>query len=257
MTDFKEKIKQLNLEKNPSPPLLPKFKVAIRSKVLAKTVNLRSVMPPIYDQGDLGSCVSNATSACISYAHYKRTGKYFSLSRLFNYFTGRGLLSLEDNDPSYLTADSGLYIHTGFDAVKKYGAVAETGYVYNISKFAYLPPVNIFTSAAGHNKVIYSSVDKILINIKNILASKQPIAIGILVYENFFNDNTGNIPMPAGDLLGGHAIVLTGYDDTKNIFHFRNSWGTGWGNGGYGTIPYNYIMGDNAFDLITVNSYIF
>ena len=50
--------------------------------------------------------------------------------------------------------------------------------------------------------------------------------------------------MPHSHLYGGHAIVAAGYDDSisingdKGALLIRNSWGTGWGESGYGRIEY-------------------
>lgn len=40
---------------------------------------------------------------------------------------------------------------------------------------------------------------------------------------------------------GWHAIAICGYDNSNARFEFKNSWGSFWGEGGYGTIPYEYI----------------
>ena len=42
-------------------------------------------------------------------------------------------------------------------------------------------------------------------------------------------------------MLGGHAVLLVGYDDNKQLYKFRNSYGTGWGVEGYGYLPYQYV----------------
>ena len=42
-------------------------------------------------------------------------------------------------------------------------------------------------------------------------------------------------------MLGGHAIVIVGYDEEKRLFTFRNSWGEDWGDKGYGYLPYDYV----------------
>ena len=69
---------------------------------------------------------------------------------------------------------------------------------------------------------------------------------GFSVYESMETpavDRSGNVPLPVHgeQLLGGHAVLAVGYDDARRVINFRNSWGTGWGDGGYGTIPYAYI----------------
>ena len=66
----------------------------------------------------------------------------------------------------------------------------------------------------------------------------------------------GKIPFPSGNenFTGSHAVVAVGYDDdfeienwrngkkTVGAFLIRNSWGAGWGDGGYGWLPYDYIL---------------
>src|SRR5262249_56575528 len=72
-----------------------------------------------------------------------------------------------------------------------------------------------------------------------------PIVAGLQIYESSQSDaanSTGIIPMPSArdQLRGGHAVCIVGYDDQKRQFKFINSWGTGWGDHGYGYLPYDY-----------------
>ena len=53
---------------------------------------------------------------------------------------------------------------------------------------------------------------------------------------------------PGRSLLGGHAILLVGYDRVRGVVYFRNSWGTGWGDQGYGTLPFAYVENSQLFD---------
>lgn len=87
-----------------------------------------------------------------------------------------------------------------------------------------------------------------------LLAQKVPVEIAIEVRQSFESAPGGRVPMPgtpqADPVLGGHAIVLAGYQDDPSApgggwAVFRNSWGTGWGDGGYGYLPYEYLY--NAF----------
>ena len=86
---------------------------------------------------------------------------------------------------------------------------------------------------------------------------------GFTVYSSISQAATqGEIPFPTpGDaIVGGHAIVAIGYDDAKVIknansgaqvvgaLQIRNSWGTGWGDGGYGWLPYDYVLKGLAID---------
>ena len=56
-------------------------------------------------------------------------------------------------------------------------------------------------------------------------------------------------------LIGGHAVMAVGYDDTQCRFIVCNSWGPGWGIKGYFTIPYAYLIDSNlADDFWTIRS---
>jgi C1A family cysteine protease len=93
----------------------------------------------------------------------------------------------------------------------------------------------------------YQRVQQNLISIRRAVASGYAIVFGISVYESFESDGataTGNIQMPeeSEDLLGGHALVICGYDDDYRRVKFRNSWSEEWGDGGYGTLPYDYVL---------------
>src|SRR5438034_464881 len=80
-------------------------------------------------------------------------------------------------------------------------------------------------------------------------ASEFPFVFGFTVYQNFpFDTATGVVPMPSGDVLGGHAVLAVGYDDERHGFIFRNSWSKAWGNGGYGVMPYAYLLDSDLSD---------
>ena len=63
------------------------------------------------------------------------------------------------------------------------------------------------------------------------------------VFNGMMQTRTGVVPMPrSGEKpLGGHAICPVGYNDAKKIVKFKNSWSSGWGEKGYGYLPYAYI----------------
>ncbi len=65
--------------------------------------------------------------------------------------------------------------------------------------------------------------------------------ISFEVYEGWINPDNGIVTID-GDLLGGHAVCCCGFDDTKKLLKFKNSWGTEWGQKGYGYISYSDAM---------------
>ena len=93
---------------------------------------------------------------------------------------------------------------------------------------------------------------------KGCLAQGYPFVFGFTVYESFESQpvaQTGVVPMPASGeaVLGGHAVMAVGYDDSQQRFIVRNSWGNGWGMQGYFTIPYAYLLDSHlASDFWTI-----
>jgi len=106
--------------------------------------------------------------------------------------------------------------------------------------------------------VTYSRLTQSLSQLKGCLASGYPFVFGFTVYDSFESQQvaqTGVVPMPAAGegVLGGHAVLAVGYDDTQQRFIVRNSWGTGWGMQGYFTMPYAYLTEQNlSSDFWTV-----
>ena len=94
--------------------------------------------------------------------------------------------------------------------------------------------------------------------LKGCLAAGYPFVFGFTVLSSFETQevaDTGVMPMPAdGDKqLGGHAVCCVGYDDDKQCFVVRNSWGSSWGDGGYFYMPYKYMTDSGlASDFWTI-----
>jgi C1A family cysteine protease len=206
---------------------------------LPPRVDLRSLCPPVVDQGQLGSCTANAIAAAHEFAQMKQGEKAFAPSRLFIYYNER---SMEGT----VSVDSGAAIRDGFRSIAKMGVCRETCWPYLIAKFARKPKKACFLSAARHKAVQYLAVTPVLDRLKGCIADGFPFVFGFTVYESFESDavaRSGMVPMPAKSeqVLGGHAVVCVGYDDRTQLFTVRNSWGTGWADGGYCYMPYPYL----------------
>ena len=221
----------------------------VMAKLPAK-VDLRPHCPPIYDQGQLGSCTGNAIAAAVQFDR-KKAGQTpdFAPSRLFIYYNERVM-------ENTVATDSGAMIRDGIKCVAKLGACPETPlWPYDIAKFAKKPPAKAFTEARKHLGASYSRLLNTLSQLKGCLASGYPFVFGFSVYESFESPEvakTGIMPMPQSTekQLGGHAVLAVGYDDTQQRFIIRNSWGTGWGMKGYFTMPYAYLTDSNLADDI-------
>lgn len=205
---------------------------------LPSFVDLRSKMPPVVDQGQLGSCSAQALSAAYEYLTPGFLG-----SRLFLYYNERRI----EHDTA---EDNGAQICDGIKALEHYGICPETEWPYDITKFAHLPPTHCYMHAQKHKVVAAYNCHPDMTSVKHTLASGFPIVVGIQIYESFESEEvakTGIVPMPSpsDQCLGGHATVLVGYEDDKQMWILMNSWSNQWADGGYFYLPYLYLMDSN------------
>ena len=214
---------------------------------LPASVDLRPNCPKeVYDQGQLGSCTANALAGALEFDQIKQGMKTFTPSRLFIYYNERVA-------EHTVGTDSGAQLRDGIKSVGTTGACPESDWAYDITKFMEKPPAPAYKDAPLGKALQYQRVPQVLNQMKGCLASGYPFVFGFTVYESFESDQvakTGVVPMPAANekVLGGHAVMVVGYDDSSQRFVVRNSWGPGWGMGGYFTIPYAYLTDANLSD---------
>lgn len=195
--------------------------------------------PPVYDQGDLGSCTANAIAAAIEFDLLKQKLTDFTPSRLFIYYNERVI-------ESTVASDSGAQIRDGIKSVASLGVCSESEWPYDIAKFAEKPGDGCFTDAVKHKVVLYQRLIQDLNTMKGCIASGYPFVFGFTVYEAFESAqvaSSGVVPMPKARerALGGHAVMAVGYDDDTEQFIVRNSWGSSWALKGYFKMPYAYV----------------
>jgi C1A family cysteine protease len=206
-------------------------------------IDLRPLCPPVYDQGQLGSCVLNAIAGVVEYDLKKQGMADFMPSRLFMYYNTRKI-------EHTITSDSGCAIRDAIKSINKYGTCDEKLWPYIIGKFTAKPSAKCYTEAQNDKAVDYRTVNQTMNDMKASLVNGWPFIIGISVYESFESDEvakTGIVPMPqmTERVLGGHGMASVGYDDSKQAFIVRNSWSRDWGIDGYCYIPYAYLTNQN------------
>ena len=206
---------------------------------LPKKVDLRSKMPKVYDQGHLGSCTANAIGAAFEFDQAQAGGADFMPSRLFIYYNERAI-------EGTVGSDSGAMIRDGIKSVAKLGVCDEPTWPYDITRFTDQPPKQAYRDASKHQATVYRRVLGAVHQMQGCLASGYPFVFGFSVYESFMSEQvakTGEVPLPprGEQLIGGHAVVAVGYDDSIQRFIVRNSWGPKWGMKGYFTMPYAYL----------------
>jgi C1A family cysteine protease len=230
------------------------FRVPPRVVVsLPPRVDLRPQMPPVYDQGQLGSCTSNAIGGAFEFELLKQKEPDFIPSRLFIYYNERVIERTVDTD-------SGAQLRDGMKTLAKQGVCPEPMWPYVLSEFATKPTPECYAEAKKHLGVTYMRVEQDVAQMRGCIAAGYPFIFGFTVYESFESAavaRTGTVPMPEGDerTLGGHAMCVVGYDNPKKLFIVRNSWGASWGKNGYGTMPYAYFTNtDLSADFWTLRA---
>jgi C1A family cysteine protease len=222
-------------------------------QVLPPHVDLRGVnMPPVYDQGDLGSCTANALCGAFEYNLRKQKLADFMPSRLFVYYNER---LVEGN----LNEDAGAELRDGIKVLATQGVCKESEWPYDITKFTIKPSDALYAKGLTNTALQYQRIDNTQLNqLKSSLAAGFPISFGFTVFSAFESpqvSSTGilNLPRATERNLGGHAVLAVGYDDASQRVIVRNSWSDKWGQKGYFTMPYRYITDpDLASDFWTI-----
>ncbi len=212
-----------------------------------KEIDLRERFFKPWNQGTLGSCTAHAVGAACQFLDiYDGDMQIISPSRLFIYYNARAI-------EGTTSSDEGAEIRNAIKSAAKFGYPAEEKWPYRLKSFTKKPSAPIYRAAVKERLNRYERVDRNIAHFRRVLADGLPIVIGISIYESIDEDRvtkTGRIPMPSKreKLEGGHAILVVGYQDQKKQLIIRNSWGTGWGEGGYGFLPYSYIETSDLSD---------
>src|SRR5579871_874990 len=130
---------------------------------LPALVDLRPECPPVYDQGQLGSCTGNGIAGAIEFDQRKQGNKEFTPSRLFIYYNERVI-------EGTVSQDSGAQVRDGIKSVATLGAPSETDWPYNINEFAQKPPATAYADAKLDLVSSYSRVAQSLTQMQGCLA---------------------------------------------------------------------------------------
>ncbi len=257
-----DKLKRLGQKDSVGAMLKKAGAVGPKKAKLAASVDLRAWCSPIEDQGQLGSCTAHAGVGMVEYFERRAFGRHIDASRLFLYKVTRNLLKS--------TGDTGAFLRSTMGALVLFGVPPEEYWPYKIADFDKEPSAFLYAFGENYQAISYyrydppgTTKDALLARIQTNLVGGLPAMFGFTVYSSISQaDSTGKIPYPrrGEKILGGHAIMAVGYDDKMKIKNepggpettgallIRNSWGTGWGEQGYGWLPYDYVLKGLAID---------
>jgi C1A family cysteine protease len=212
-----------------------------KAAMMPASMDLSANCPPVFDQGSIGSCTANSSGTMFSFIVKSDFRQTFIPSRLYIYYNTRLLMG------------NGAYLRTTMQSLVKYGTCGEASWPYNKALLYARPSDPCYKEGDRRQALNYAAVATNLAAMKAVLQS-HPFVIGIVVCESFLTAQvatTGMVPVPKAKerVLGGHAVCVIGYNDAKQCFLVRNSWGRGWGLNGNFYLPYKYATTKTlAFD---------
>jgi len=224
-----------------------------RAASLPPSADLSCYVPYVPDQLQIGSCASEASCSAIriwemkqqSISHIRPAVLFYDVSPMFNYFNAR---LVEGEAP---TDDGGSTTYDAIRCTKQYGVASLQTCPYLVDQMSVQPNAKAYAEAGLHRTSGYFAVAQNAVSLKSYLAQGYPLVGGFCIYSSFMSDSvakTGIVPLPdvtQEDYVGGHALLLVAYDDSKSQFKALNSWSSLFGMGGYVLLPYDYVLNTN------------
>lgn len=195
---------------------------------------------PVYNQGRLNSCSAHAIAAAMWYAERTQGRRgHAPPSRLFIYYNERA------REGRTICRDVPVSLRDGYKIVKKKGSCPEGLWPYEVGRFWRQPTARCYKAAKRHKVLEYHRIKRHLDYLRGCLSEGFPFAMGMNVFKGFTRlGKSGKVLMPASDarVIGGHAVLVVGYDDKRQHFIVRNSFGAKWGKKGHCFLPYAFLL---------------
>lgn len=214
------------------------------------------------DQRSLNSSSAFAVLSLIEYFERRVHGRTFEGSKLFLYKVARNLIAKKVGT----IGDTGADLRTTLKVLTKIGVPNEDYWPYDVDRLDEEPIAFHYATAKPMRHLTYFRLDEpnntgetTWMNVRSFLAAGFPIVFGIPVPKSLTTD--ANIPFrPELDAIrGAQAVVAVGYSSNhfgkrQGAILIRCSWGSLWGDNGYGWLPVSYVRNQTARDFWTIVS---
>ncbi|NTU94194.1 MAG: C1 family peptidase [Chlorobiaceae bacterium] len=219
--------------------------IAAPVKALPASVDLRETWWEIGDQGPTGSCVGWGSTDSVARYHFVKAGKLAKKEHLSIRLSWMGSKELDtDPNPNSFIESAGTTLKGAMDILRKKGSVLDSILPFQITNFMYTGEESTFYATAATRKIAsYFNLGKNTAKWRDWLATNGPILAALNVDETWDSATANKGKLDAfkpGTTRGGHAIAIVGYTADKR-FIVRNSWGTAWGDKGFGYATEAYI----------------
>jgi Papain family cysteine protease len=202
--------------------------------VLPARIDLTSTVPPPGDQGPTGSCTSWSATYAVGSQAGRRAGLGPSLrlspSFTYNKVSRDALCQL------------GTSASMTLDMLRDVGALPLEEYVFDAGWCGRVPTDAELQRAGKYRIKGWSKFDaRVIEHVKAQLARGVPVVFDMRPtpqFMQFKGDSVLDIPGVMNG--GGHSMTAVGYDDARNAFRIQNSWGRGFGEGGYAWLSYDF-----------------
>lgn len=194
---------------------------------------------PLKDQSRIGSCASHSAADLVEMEYaLNKIERILPLSELWHYYVVRS--------PEFMNVpgqDSGQDFRSMCKVLAQKGIAPEVLCPYDVTKFNDKPTYWADMFASYYKILSYHRVTSVA-DIAKVIYLNHPIALGVYVTPAFMRHRGKEAIQPANDdrMLGGHAIVLLGYDLPNRRYKIKNSWGSGWGDNGYAWVSESYLL---------------
>jgi C1A family cysteine protease len=216
--------------------------VLAAAAAVPKSKDLRETWWKVGDQGSTGSCVGWATADALLRWHFTKSGRIKqsdALSKRFIWMASKET-DVFTSSPSTFIENAGTSLKAALDVARKFGAVKETVLPFNGGLYPGTPET--FYALAAQLKIrSYFNLGTSIDAWRRWLANSGPILTRLDVDRTWdeASDNAGKLDVyQPNTKRGGHAVALVGY--TADRFIVRNSWGTNWGDKGFGYASHAY-----------------
>jgi C1A family cysteine protease len=196
-----------------------------RSSVLQTRIPLpssfkRKKLGPVLNQGQLPECVAFSTASLKMHQEMREHGKYYTFDPHWLYKECKKIDGSPNGDGTFLRTALQIVHDTGYLA-KAAPKKLEHDTYFKVSKYVRLETVQ---------------------QIKEAVYTVGPVVFGITVDSGIYEpDANGMVPPPNNDTVGGHAMIIVGWDNKRGAFLVKNSWGTSYGLKGYMWLPYSHF----------------